>query len=67
MCRSVPMGTYNLSKGTHYLDRVMGPPSHTAGYIGTDMRLLVCGFFTKFSLTTRLTFSVQQAEGPPPI
>ena len=37
---SMPIGTYNLSKGTHPLGGVMGLPEYIGGYIGTDMQTL---------------------------
>ena len=33
----MPIGTYNLSKGTHPLGRVMGLPGYIGGYLGTEI------------------------------
>ena len=54
VCPSVAIGTYNLSKGTHPLGRVMGLPGYIPGYPeqkSVSLRIL----FPNFSFTTRLT------------
>ena len=61
---SVPIGTYNLSQETHSLRQSDGFSRvnwrvHSNRFASVSLPIL----FSKFSVTTRLTLSVPQAEG----